>query len=124
MFREDVRREMTRAWLREFSTLRKEVVFQREGNFDPVLETKSLLLDETVKGIFRKIEQELQDGVNITNKDSKFTILQQELVNSVDQTLVIPKENDIILYNNDKWRVLAVKEDSANIFWNLIIRGV
>lgn len=120
MFREDIKREMTLAFLHEFGTMLTEVRYERSsknGVFDPVTETYTGGtdgIDTQVKGIFRKIRSSIQDKMNLTSDDRKFTILQ-------DSITFVPEENDTL---DGQWTVLEIDSDPADVFYNLYVRRV
>lgn len=120
MFREDIKREIANAWLREFRTNLTSVRYQRsatDGVFDPVTETYTGgtdPIDQTVSGMFRKIKTSLVDKMNLTMDDRKFTILQDDLA-------FTPEENDVL---DGQWRVLKFDEDNASVFYNIYVRRV
>lgn len=120
MFREDIKREIATAWLREFRSNLTTVRYQRtstDGMFDPVTETYTGgtdPIDQSVSGMFRKIKSSLVDNLNLTMEDRKFTVLQDDLT-------FTPKENDVL---DGQWRVLKFDEDDASVFYNIYVRRV
>lgn len=120
--KEQVKYEMSRAWLRTYYTSLKDVTLKQigtDGAYDPVTETYtggSPDVEVPVKGMFRKLKKSLKDNENISNTDSMFTILQSDIVE-------IPTVNDSIVDSTPcTWRVVDVLEDTTNVFWNLIVR--
>ena len=67
MFRENIKKEIANAWLREFRSNLTSVTYQRsatDGTFDPVTEAYTGGTDpinESVSGMFRKIKSSLVD---------------------------------------------------------------
>jgi hypothetical protein len=120
MFRENIKREIANAWIREFGSNLTSVTYERsatDGVFDPVTETYTggtNGLDESVKGMFRKIKSSLVDKMNLTIDDRKFTILQ-------DDVTFTPEENDVL---DGQWRVVKYNEDNAGVFYNIYVRRV
>ena len=122
-------RNHTRAWRTTFKSMLKPVTFEREATDsvrNPVTGvetggTNGIL--ETVSGMFREVDVKIQDGINITNTDSQFTVLQIDLKNTSDSSLIRPLENDRLTDSlSNKWRVIQVLNDPTDIFWHLIIR--
>jgi hypothetical protein len=120
MFRENIKREIANAWIREFRSNLTSVRYQRSatnGIFDPVTETYTggtNGIDQTVNGMFRKIKSSLVDKLNLTLDDRKFTILQDDLT-------FTPEENDVL---DGEWRVVKYDEDNASVFYNIYVRRV
>jgi hypothetical protein len=120
MFRENIKREIANAWIREFGSNLTSVRYQRSatnGIFDPVTESYTggtNGIDQTVNGMFRKIKSSLVDKLNLTLDDRKFTILQDDLT-------FTPEENDVL---DGEWRVVKYDEDNASVFYNIYVRRV
>lgn len=129
-------REQTRAWKTTFRSMLKPVTIKRkgvDGVFDPETETYTggePDLEIPINGMFREVDTDLQDGVNIVNTDSKLTVLQHELVkedplNPPETIPVRPLENDkVIDHLSQQWRVLSVMNDPTEVYWHLVIRRV
>lgn len=129
--RQQLLRDQTRAWRTTYKSMLKAVTIRRkgvDGVFDPVTETYTggtPDLDIPIKGMFREVDTDLQDGVNIVNTDSKFTVLQNDLLNPSDSLPARPLENDrVIDHLNQEWRVLRFMNDPTEVYWHLIIRRV
>lgn len=120
MLKEQLTREIERAFMREFKTSLKDVNYYRpspDSELDPVTGeyTEGVGgVDENIKALFRKPRGRIVDGVTITNDDMKVTVMQKWL--SVE-----PEENDVI---NDEWRVIKHTGDAADVLWNIYVRRI
>lgn len=136
--KELIRRNHTRAWRTTFKSMLKTVTLKRAGTggdrnpVTGVITGGSPDIEAPINGMFREVDVKLQDGVNIVNTDSKFTVLQidfKQVIEPVDPldpaitNILTPLENDYLEDTaGNKWRVIQILNDPTDTFWHLIVR--
>lgn len=99
------------------------------GDFDPVTETYTggdPDFVETAKGMFRKPSRRLKDQMNLTEEMVQVSVLQELLIDTSDDSSIIPQENDVVTRTDTgkSYRLVKYTNDVTNVYWHLFVKAV